>query len=72
MDMKEYLKANAQMVEDRLNELLPDAVVKPDAIHRAMRYSCLGGGKRLRAMLAMKHAQQSGKPGSRPRFCLCD
>jgi geranylgeranyl diphosphate synthase type II len=54
VDMKEYLKANAQMVEDRLNELLPDAVVKPDAIHRAMRYSCLGGGKRLRAMLAME------------------
>lgn len=64
--MKEYLKANAQMVEDRLNELLPDAVVKPDAIHRAMRYSCLGGGKRLRAMLAMEACAAVGETGKPP------
>ena len=54
MGMREYLKTNAQIVEDRLNLLLPESVVKPDVIHRAMRYSCLGGGKRLRAILAME------------------
>ena len=40
MDLGAYIKEQAKQVEERLNQLLPDAAVMPDVIHRAMRYSC--------------------------------
>ena len=64
MDLKAYLKEKAMLVEERFAQLLPDATVPPDVIHRAMRYSCLGGGKRLRAILAMEACQAVGNDGS--------
>ncbi|MEL7448146.1 MAG: farnesyl diphosphate synthase [Pseudomonadota bacterium] len=38
-------------VEGVLNRLLPDAEISPLALHRAMRYAVLGGGKRIRPLL---------------------
>ena len=61
MELKAYLKEKAMLVEERLSQLLPDVTVPPDVIHRAMRYSCLGGGKRLRAILAMEACRAVGK-----------
>lgn len=43
----------AQEVERILDQTLPQAETFPQIIHEAMRYSTLGGGKRLRAILAM-------------------
>lgn len=63
MDLTAYIKENAMLVEERLAQLLPDVTVPPDVIHRAMRYSCLGGGKRLRALLAMEACRAVGKDG---------
>jgi len=38
--------------ERALEQLLPDAGIEPCRLHQAMRYSVLGGGKRVRALLA--------------------
>lgn len=40
------------MVEDRLREVLPPASQPPTRLHEAMRYAALGGGKRIRPLLA--------------------
>ncbi len=37
--------------EQTLDALLPPAEQSPERLHQAMRYACLGGGKRLRAQL---------------------
>jgi len=40
-----------ERIERVLNALLPAEDVAPERLHQAMRYACLGGGKRLRARL---------------------
>jgi farnesyl diphosphate synthase len=42
----------AQRVESVLDRLLPSEAEPPRALHEAMRYAVLGGGKRVRALLA--------------------
>jgi farnesyl diphosphate synthase len=39
-------------VEDALGRFLPDAAAVPAKLHEAMRYTTLGGGKRVRPLLA--------------------
>jgi farnesyl diphosphate synthase len=41
----------AGRIERVLKVLLPPATLAPERLHQAMRYACLGGGKRLRAQL---------------------
>ncbi len=38
-------------IEDRLDHWLPAAERHPHRLHEAMRYACLGGGKRVRPLL---------------------
>jgi len=38
-------------IEKELNNSLPNATVEPNLLHQAMRYSALGGGKRIRPLL---------------------
>ena len=47
----EYLKKAAEVVEKELDRYI--SVQEPEVIFEAMRYSLLGGGKRLRAALAI-------------------
>jgi farnesyl diphosphate synthase len=42
----------ARRVETVIDALLPQADVPPQRLHEAMRYAVLGGGKRVRALLA--------------------
>jgi farnesyl diphosphate synthase len=42
----------AQRVENVLEAALPPAAEPPQTLHEAMRYAVLGGGKRIRALLA--------------------
>lgn len=49
-------KAQAQ-TELVLERVLPSAQSEPSRLHQAMRYVCLGGGKRLRPLLVMAAAQ---------------
>lgn len=60
-DLKTYMQQMAALVEEELDRLLPTESEAPGIIHRAMRYSTCGGGKRLRAMLAMEAAGLRGE-----------
>jgi geranylgeranyl diphosphate synthase type II len=54
------LKAYADAVNARLDQLLPPSYVVPFELHEAMRYSCLSPGKRLRPALCMASAEAVG------------
>jgi len=56
-----YLNSRRKLVERALARSLPSAVVRPATIHRAMRYSLLGGGKRLRPILTLAAAEACGE-----------
>jgi len=47
-------------VENTLNALLPAPEVAPARLHAAMRYAVLGGGKRIRPLLAYGAGELSG------------
>lgn len=51
MSFADRLPAYLARVESALEAWLPDAERKPSTLHKAMRYSVLGGGKRLRPTL---------------------
>ena len=54
-----------QRVEARLEAALPDASRAPQALHAAMRYAVLGGGKRLRPLLVYAAGAATGADEAR-------
>jgi len=65
-DTRARLQRWAAQVEGTLDALLPPADTRPERLHAAMRYSALGGGKRLRPLLvyACGHALSNDARGS--------
>lgn len=55
-----YLDKQRALVEAALKRSVPAATVRPVTIHKAMRYSLLAGGKRLRPILALVAAEACG------------
>jgi farnesyl diphosphate synthase len=51
-DFQAWSRQRQQLVESRLEEVLPAAEIAPAVLHAAMRYAVLGGGKRIRPLLA--------------------
>ena len=51
-DFQEWSRTVAGEMERTLEALLPAATTEPRRLHDAMRYATLGGGKRVRPMLA--------------------
>lgn len=49
-------------LDHRLQRLLPPAQEAPRTLHRAMRYSVLGGGKRIRPILCLEAAAVFHRP----------
>jgi geranylgeranyl diphosphate synthase type II len=49
--LKDFLIACQNRAEHALEERLPGANILPQKLHEAMRYTVLGGGKRMRPML---------------------
>lgn len=49
-----------ERVEAVLSERLPDPGTSPRRLHQAMRYTCLNGGKRVRAMLVYAAGESLG------------
>ena len=69
-DLKAYLDTRRQSVETELDRMMPAETTRPTVLHRAMRYSVMAGGKRLRPILCMAacesvggHAQTAVLPG---------
>jgi len=60
MDFPAALKSRIARVEAGLDRILPAADTRPTRLHEAMRYSLLGGGKRLRPVLALATAEMLG------------
>jgi farnesyl diphosphate synthase len=65
-DFQAWSREVAASTEAALSELLPAPRVAPARLHDAMRYSTLGGGKRVRAMLV--HAAGEVTEASRERL----
>ncbi len=56
MDFAVQFEAYRQEIEAAIDRFLPAAKTKPERLHEAMRYAMLGGGKRLRPILALAAA----------------
>jgi farnesyl diphosphate synthase len=59
-DFSDWLVSKQVRVEQVIHSTLPPESLAPQALHSAMRYSVLGGGKRIRAMLCYATAELCG------------
>ena len=59
-DLVAYLAERRHLVDDALSAVLPPDDTPPSSVHRAMRYSVMAGGKRLRPMLVIGGAEAVG------------
>lgn len=55
--MKTYLSEQRQLIDRTLDLLVPSEETPPVQIHRAMRYSLMAGGKRIRPILCLEAAR---------------
>ncbi|HYR27345.1 MAG TPA: farnesyl diphosphate synthase [Thermoanaerobaculia bacterium] len=60
MSLKDYLESNRLRVDRVLDAHLPPADTYPPRIHESMRYAVLGGGKRIRPIVAIAAAETCG------------
>jgi len=51
-DFQDWARTHQARTESTLGSVLPPADVAPQRLHQAMRYAVLGGGKRVRPLLA--------------------
>ncbi|MCW5966698.1 MAG: polyprenyl synthetase family protein [Bryobacterales bacterium] len=63
-----------QWIDEALERLLPGEEASPEVIHRAMRYSVLAGGKRIRPLLCLEAARaiQEETPGIEHPACALE
>ena len=64
-DFDTWSRGVATRMETVLSEQLPASRVAPSRLHDAMRYSTLGGGKRVRAMLVFGAGEVTGAEAKR-------
>jgi geranylgeranyl diphosphate synthase, type II len=58
--LNSWIKRTQALIEKSLRSSTPAATTKPATIHRAMRYSLLSGGKRLRPLLCCAASEACG------------
>ena len=68
---KETAQAWAQRTEQRLEELCDEYLPQDAEIGQAARYSLLGGGKRVRAVLTLAACELAGAPAERALAYAC-
>jgi len=61
MNFKKYLENKKNIIDKALDEYLPPEENSPSIIHKAIRYSVFGGGKRIRPILTLATAELFGK-----------
>jgi len=59
-DLGAYMKQRADAVDAALDRFLPAETLRPETLHKAMRYSVFAGGKRLRPVLVIAGAEAVG------------
>ncbi|MBW3566442.1 MAG: polyprenyl synthetase family protein [Proteobacteria bacterium] len=62
MDIRHQQDAWCERLERKLHAVLPSISESPSRLHRALRYSVLNGGKRLRPMLVYATGEMLGVP----------
>ncbi len=60
IEVSDYLREGRSRIDRVLEQHLPPATTPPAQIHEAMRYAVLGGGKRIRPLLAIAAAEACG------------
>jgi len=63
MDIQEYIIAKKKIIDKALDKYLPASSLKPQVIHRAMRYSVFPGGKRIRPVFTIAAFEACGGKG---------
>ncbi len=58
-DFQAWAAAGQNRIEAVLHQLLPAPEIAPQRLHQAMRYAVLGGGKRVRPLLALAAGELS-------------
>src|SRR5258705_11772604 len=71
MSINDYLQSRRALVDRTLDAHLPPADTPPAVIHEGMRYAVLGGGKRLRPILAIAAAEAIGADSAPLLMPLC-
>ena len=59
-DFQDWARRHQDRIESVLDSLLPAATLAPAHLHEAMRYAVLGGGKRVRPLLAFAAGELAG------------
>lgn len=70
-DPKSYLCAQAQIVNEELERILPPGKKCPERLHQAMRYSVFAGGKRLRPILCIAACEACGGTAKQALNAAC-
>ncbi len=70
-DFARWMADIQQRTETALAELLPAATQAPQRLHQAMRYAALGGGKRVRPLLAHAAGHLAGADAARLDRVAC-
>ena len=70
-DLGAYMKDRADAVDAALERFLPDETLRPETLHKAMRYSVFAGGKRLRPVLVIAGAEAVGGTASQVMSAAC-
>jgi len=52
-NLETFLAASREIVDRKLNELVPSSATEPQILHKAIRWSLLAGGKRFRPALML-------------------
>ena len=60
MDLQPYLSKQRRLIDEALEAILPPEDQYPEVIYRAMRYSVLNGGKRIRPVLMLAACEAVG------------
>lgn len=60
MDIERYLLVNKKNIDKALDRYLPSIKVKPQLLHKAMRYAVFSGGKRIRPILTIMAFEACG------------
>lgn len=71
MELEPYLQRRQQLINRAMDRTLPSARGEAAGIHRAMRYSVLGEGKRIRPILALAACEAVGGKVSAALHAAC-
>jgi farnesyl diphosphate synthase len=67
----DWMSLIQRRMESALDKRLPSAQISPQRLHEAMRYATLGGGKRVRPLLAFAAGALSGGDSERIETAAC-